>query len=74
MAPETTSEHNYFIFESPKKLKRQAVDLQQKLQSAKKKLKIAQQKTRRLQKRVESMEDVISELKEQNTKLLNLAS
>lgn len=61
-----TSEHSYCIDASPRKLKRDAADLQDKLDSYKKKLKVTQQASRRLARKVQSLEEVISALQDKN--------
>lgn len=58
-------EHSYSI-QSPRKLKRSVIDLEEKLDSTKKKLKQTQQTARRLSKKVGSLEDIISALKAHN--------
>ena len=58
-----SSEHSYCVQESPRKLKREAATLQDRLECYQKKLKSVQQTSRRLVKKVESLEDVIKMLK-----------
>ena len=65
-ATDVSTDHCYSVKESPRKLKRESVHLQEKLESTNKKLKVTQQAARRLTKKVESLEDVISALKQKN--------
>ena len=51
------------FFQSPRKLKRTVIDLEETLESTKKKLKLSQQTARRLSKKVESLQAIISTLK-----------
>ena len=61
-----TSEHSYFVEESPRKLKRSMFELQERFESCQKKLKVKQQAARRLTKKVETLEDVVKALKEKD--------
>ena len=58
-------DHQYCIG-SPRKLKRQVDELRDKVKSMQKKLKNSQRRTRRWRKRVATLTEVVSELKEKN--------
>jgi len=60
-----TSEHQYLL-PSPRKLKRRLDDATDALEQSKKRLKISQQKSRRLAKKLNTMSDVIRDLKEKD--------
>ena len=59
-------DHKYCITASPRRMKRQMCDLVDKVESLQKKLKRSHQKSRRLKKRVNTLADVVSKLKEEN--------
>ena len=59
-------DHKYCINGSPRRMKRQMCDLVDKVESLQKKLKTSHQKSRRLKKKVKTLADVVSELKEKN--------
>lgn len=60
----THTEHNYQLFDSPKKLKRKLQKAEKSLDCYLKRIKLEKQKTQRLQKRLASLSEVISELKQ----------
>uniref|UniRef100_A0A8C6SWS5 THAP-type domain-containing protein n=1 Tax=Neogobius melanostomus TaxID=47308 RepID=A0A8C6SWS5_9GOBI len=68
--PERIKEHNYTVSRSPKSIKRQMetqlISVEEKLDHCRKKLKTEQLKTRRLKKQVNSLSEVISELKDKS--------
>ena len=59
-------DHKYCITASPRRMRRQMCDLVDKVESLQKKLKRSHQKTRRLKKKVNTLADVVSKLKEEN--------
>ena len=59
-------DHKYCITASPRRMKRQMCDLVDKVESLQKKLKRSHQKSRRLKKKVNTLADVVSKLKEEN--------
>ena len=59
--------------ESPRKLKRKLDETVIKLEGCKKKLKTQQQKARRLKREIESLEDVIETIREENLISTNCA-
>ena len=61
----SATEHPYFLA-SLRKLKRRLDDATDALEQSKKRLKISQQKTRRLAKKLNTMRDVIQDLKEKD--------
>jgi chromosome segregation ATPase len=62
----TAHDHRYVVEESPRKLKRQYTDIVEQMDKAKKKLKLEKQKVRRLRRKVDSLSDVVDELRSKN--------
>ena len=67
-------DHGYCIEASPRKLRRNSQELQDELESCKKKLKLTQQSSRRLTRKVKSLEEVIVSLQENNLISVNCVS
>lgn len=70
VATETTMEHNYIVMKSSKSLKCQLeiqlLSVEEKLDSCRKKLNVETEKTKRLMNRINSLSEIISELKEKS--------